>query len=151
MNIILPNGKLITFNEQQVEALTLVRQWLRNEASISEKGSPLMFCLQGYAGTGKTTIIRDAIYWYMDGPGKWDKKIAVTAPTHKAKKVVSDATGLQGKTIQSLVGLAPNVDVLNFDINNPEFALLNKPTISQYSVILVDEASMLNTELFELL
>ena len=110
-----------------------------------------MFCLQGYAGTGKTTIIRDAIYWYMDGPGKWDKKIAVTAPTHKAKKVVSDATGLQGKTIQSLVGLAPNVDVLNFDINNPEFALLNKPTISQYSVILVDEASMLNTELFELL
>lgn len=147
----LPDGRYITLNEQQIEGLELAKSWLKNQATISEGGSPLLFCLQGFAGTGKTTIIKEALNWWMHGPGSWDRKVAVTAPTHKAKKVVSDATGLVGKTIQSLVGLAPNTDVLHFDINNPEFALKGVPGIKKYSVVLIDEASMLNTELFELL
>lgn len=142
----LRNGKMITLNPQQDEALNRIKAWLG-----AKNGEGNVFVLQGYSGTGKSSIVKHAIDWYMDSRGRWDRGIAVTAPTHKAKKVIANATDLEGKTIQSLVGLAPNTEVLNFDINNPEFSLLNKPKIADFSVILIDESSMLNSDMWDLL
>lgn len=140
----LSNNTWIELNEQQVEALEALQTWLK-------VGKNLIFRLAGYAGTGKTTIVKSTIADYMNKHGRWEKPVAVTAPTHKAKKEISKTTGIKGKTIQSLLGLAPNTDVLYFDINKPEFAQLNKPGIEYYSIIIIDEASMLNKDLYEML
>lgn len=131
-----PDGKKITFNDQQYEALGNIKEWL----SV-DKG--LFYTLSGYAGTGKTTIVNKAI----DGL----KRVAVSAPTHKAKAVIAKATGRPAITIQSLLGLRPNVDLENFDVNNPQFDPLAEKLISKYKTIVLDEASMLSKDLFGLL
>lgn len=152
-SIRLESGEIITLNVQQEAALNNIDKWLNNTLPAPEhpEGLPFLFSLLGYAGTGKTTIIKESIDKWSNTQGRWDRGIAVTAPTHKAKKEISVKTGIEGKTIQSLIGLAPNTDVAEFDINNPGFAIKNRPTIDDYSVIIIDEASMLNTDLFKLL
>lgn len=145
------NGQWITLNEQQDEALSMMKDWLGGNLAVQEGdevGNPLLFCLSGYAGTGKTTIAKELIDWYKNRRGKG---FIVTAPTHKAKKEISNATGIEGKTIQALLGLAPNINIDNFDINKPEFAVINKPLIERYSVIGLDEGSMLNLDLYTMI
>lgn len=137
----LPNGKTIVLNDQQEEALNLGVQWLQDRTA-------LFFTLSGYAGTGKSTIAKEII---KEAINRHIGSIAVSAPTHKAKKVISNTTKLEGETIQSLLGLAPNVELADFDINKPEFSAKKKPTIEYYKLIVVDEASMLNKDLWEML
>lgn len=137
----LPNGRVITLNPQQCEALDKMMEWLIDRNS-------LFFTLAGFAGTGKSTISKEAIKQFFN---RGNGSVVVSAPTHKAKKVVSNATNLEGETIQSLLGLAPNVELADFDINKPEFSPKKKPTIEYYKLVVVDEASMLNTDLWEML
>ncbi len=131
-----PQGKIITFNDQQYEALVNIRQWIVTPGIME-------YTLSGYAGTGKTTLVNAAIYDHSS--------VVVSAPTHKAKIVVSRATGREGQTIQALLGLKPNTDLENFDIENPQFDPLGQKLIQQYKLIVIDEASMLNRDLYELL
>lgn len=133
---ITPQGKKITFNDQQFEALGGIKEWLDGD-----KGH--FYTLSGYAGTGKTTLVNAAI--------RGRSSVAVTAPTHKAKSVVRKATAKPGVTIQSLLGLRPNVDIEDFNPSDPEFAQLQDPTISKYKIVVIDEASMLNAPLFEMI
>lgn len=135
--------------EQQAEAFETYSQWLRDPGNYFAK-------LKGFAGTGKTYltqhIIKDASTIMVQ---KWDKdfeeyvtqpfSICVTAPTHKAKNVVRKVARVSARTIQSLVGLAPNTDIDNFDINNPEFGIKNTPAMPKFDLIIVDESSMLLT------
>lgn len=137
----LPNGRVITLNPQQCEALDKMMEWLIDRNS-------LFFTLSGWAGTGKTSITKEAIKQFFN---RGNGSVVVSAPTHKAKKVVSNATNLEGETIQSLLGLAPNVELADFDINKPEFSPKKEPTIEYYKLVVVDEASMLNTDLWEML
>lgn len=140
----LPNGRIITLNDQQVEALELMFKY-------QDDRGDLFFVLSGFAGTGKTTIVKEALKrWAARSPYGFGS-VGVTAPTHKAKKVISDATGIQGNTIQSLLGLAPNVELADFDINKPEFAAKKKPTIEHYRLLVLDEGSMINKDLWKML
>ena len=50
--LLLPNGKLITFNNEQTDALNKIKHWLMN--------GDLFFTLSGYAGTGKTYMLKAA-------------------------------------------------------------------------------------------
>lgn len=102
--------------------------------------------LSGSAGTGKTTIVDTLI-------SKLDRhlNVCVTAPTHKAKTVISKMTGLSGRTIHSLLGLKPNVDIENFDINRPVFDELSPKEISEYDLIIVDECSMISKDLKDII
>lgn len=131
-----PQGKKIIFNDQQYTALGQIKEW-----SAGKLGQ--FFTLAGYAGTGKTTIVNVAI--------KDLKKVVVSAPTHKAKAVIARATGRPAVTIQALLGLRPNTDIENFDINNPQFDPLVEAQIAKYRYVVIDEASMLNKDLFHLL
>lgn len=137
----LANGKQITLNQQQNEALDLAALWIVDR-------SELFYTLSGYAGTGKSTIAKEVIKEFRN---KINGNVAACAPTHKAKKVIALFTGLEAETIQSLLGLAPNVELADFDINKPEFAPKRKPTIESYRMIVVDEASMINKSLWEML
>ena len=137
----LENGSVITFNDEQFEALEKLKAWM--------KSGDTYFTLSGFAGTGKTTIIRKALDTFLP------RSVAVSAPTHKAKRVIQATTGRTGVTIHSLLNIKPDMDVDNLDPNNLEFArdknTKQLPAISRYSVVIIDEASMMNKGLFTLL
>jgi len=83
----------------------------------------------------------------MDLPTKPLKpEIAVSAPTHKAKKEISKSTGLEGKTIQSLLGLGIDVDLADFDPEDKKFKMTRTPELKNFELIVIDEGSMLNRE-----
>jgi len=132
----LPSGKIITFNAEQFEGLQRINNWLL-------KGDTF-FTLAGYAGTGKSSIIKKTLDTYRRG-------VAVSAPTHKAKKVISNTTGKDGQTLHALLGLRPDLDLENFNPNNPKFNPIAIPKIADYNFVVIDEASMINQELYDLI
>lgn len=111
------------------------------------------FCLKGYAGTGKSYSITLLAKEKLDdgSPRFKPSQICFTAPTNKAVKVLRnylDSAGLlssPSKTIYSLLGLSLQA--------NGEVKELTKPDepvdLSGYSVIVVDEASMVNRFLMD--
>lgn len=94
--------------------------------------------LKGFAGTGKTFLISYFIKNVID------KTYTVTAPTHKALSVLEKQIGVNGITLQSLHGLKPNTELADYDINNLKFDTIGIPKMQHYSIILVDESSMVN-------
>ena len=100
--------------------------------------------VEGPAGCGKSYIIR----YFLDNIV--DKSYTVTAPTHKALRVLESMVGRKGMTLHSLHGLKPNIDLQNFDIENPQFDPLNPSKIQNYNLVVIDECSMINKDLFQL-
>ena len=135
--LVLPTGDIIIFNDEQFEGIKKINDWL----SSSEK---ILFTLSGYAGTGKTTILKKILDSYIGG-------VVVSAPTHKAKKVVSKLTGVSGQTLQGLLGLRPDVNLDDFNPNDPKFNPIALSKITDYNFVIIDEASMINQELFDLI
>lgn len=130
-----PSGKKITFNSEQAGATLSIQQWLRSSSTC--------YTLAGYAGTGKSSIVGYIVQNLQ--------YVVVSAPTHKAKIVIERSTGKPGATIQSLLGLQPNTNLDEFDINNVKFDTIGNKLISKYKLVVVDEASMLNEDLYTLL
>lgn len=130
---------LYTFTTQQQDAYTKIRRWLREDNS--------MFLLAGYAGTGKTylaTVIANEL------SGR--NRILLTAPTHKAAKVLrkffnNPSKQVQCSTIHSALGLGQDIDGfgnVKYIPNN----LTNCPA-TNYDILFIDEASMVDNELFD--
>ena len=127
--------------DQQI-ALDSMLNWADNS---SLKKKDLFFLLNGFAGTGKSFISK----LLLDNMNI--KNVVVTAPTHKAKKVIARFTNREAKTIQSLLGLRPDVNMEFFNINNPVFNPLAIETIKDYRMVVIDEGSMLNRDAFNLI
>lgn len=133
----LSNNKIITFNDQQIAAISIILNWLKTPGSK-------IFTLAGYAGTGKTVCMRKIVESYHGG-------FVVSAPTHKAKLVIENATGYPGKTLHSLLGLRPDLELENFNPNDPTFNPIAPSQINNYNLIIIDEASMVNKDLFDMI
>lgn len=133
----LPSGKIITFNDEQLEGIKKIIDWTKSKEKV-------FFTLAGYAGTGKTTIIKKILDGYFGG-------VVVSAPTHKAKKVIINTTKKEGQTLHGLLGLRPDVDLDNFNPNDPKFNPIALPKINDYNLVIIDEASMINKELYDLI
>lgn len=131
----------IPLNKGQTEALTKMVEW------VKMKGFESTFGLYGKAGTGKTTVTKE----FINQCGIPKHKIAVSAPTHKAKRVIERITNLQGHTLQSLLGLRLDLDLADYDPDDPKFTPQAEPTISDYKVVILDECSMVNADLEETL
>lgn len=109
-----------------------------------------MLALMGYAGTGKTFTIGalQDIFLYTR-----KLKVAVTAPTNKAVQVIRDMceiahTNLTITTIYKLLGLKDDYDDngrLKF-VPDPQ----SPPSLQGYDVLICDETSMFNDDLFNL-
>ena len=97
-----------------------------------------VFLLTGGPGTGKTTTINAIIRYFMDG----DYHVELAAPTGRAAKRMSEATGYEARTIHRLleVGGASEEGRGYFerDESNPLEA----------DVIIIDEMSMVDIFLF---
>ena len=138
-----PKIEKVNLGEEQVSALKILEDFI--------SGDEQCITLSGSAGTGKTTIIRELLD-YLD-----DEQIsyALAAPTHKAKLVIEALTGSEAQTIHQLLALSPNIEIfaldyrdLVFETSKSSYALL---TIPYNGVVIVDEASMINDDLFQLL
>ena len=122
--------------ESQAKALQELQTWWKSDE--------IEHTLKGYAGTGKTFLIKKFIEIVVN------KTFTITAPTHKALRVMEQHLGIKGTTLQSLHGLKPNVELLDFDIDNLKFDTIGRPKMDNYSLVIIDESSMINTPLFNL-
>lgn len=108
--------------------------------------SPEIACtLAGYAGTGKTSLLK----YYIQQ--RYNRVTVVTAFTHKAVINISRGTGLPGKTVHSLLGLQPNMKLERFNPHNPTFTIQGLELISKYRIVVIDECSQIGTDLYDYL
>lgn len=152
--------KVLTLTADQEKA---VRSIMRD---IDAESSRILLC--GYAGTGKT-VTTAALVTRLSSVGY---RVVVATPTHKARAQVEKALRSYGArdfeatTIHRLLGLRQQRD---FDTGKETFEpdpygtnMLTKTEVwdegmhrympvSEIDVVIVDECSMLNSELYDLL
>lgn len=98
--------------------------------------------LCGAAGTGKTYLVKALI----KNCKLSYSVIGMSAPTHKACRVLNESVRIQGIKANSLasdLGLRPNINLEDFDINNIPFDPKGQIHIENYRLYIVDEASMI--------
>lgn len=123
-------------NDQQIDALEKIAKFL-------EKDNPeLSFTLSGYAGTGKT-VISKIILKYINLKFGYNYSLEVTAPTNRAKNVIESLSGKKAKTIHSVLGLLPNLDIEKLDLRTLKFDN-RKEAQMPHNLLIIDEASMCN-------
>lgn len=118
---------------QQNRVLELVRAFMKSDASV--------FILRGYAGTGKTTMIK-IIADYI----RQSRQAALMAPTGRAARVLSAKTGYDATTIHKAIYEKSCLISKNAkDVADSEFKLFFPIRDSGNGgkvVAIVDEASM---------
>ena len=123
---------------------------------IMDKDDHRIFVLKGWAGTGKTFCISLLVNYILDEvyPNKDWYKIAVTGPTNKSVRVIKQASGLYSprlsfQTIHKLLGLKERItmDGRQEFVADQETGF--KPAINSTKLLIIDEVSMLNDDLFE--
>ena len=117
----------INYGEQQRRAFSTV---------LSSKGLKVVI---GGPGTGKTTTIKGIILAYKKiFP---DNKVKLCAPTGRAAQRMAESTGMEATTVHRLLDYRPYGDSsIHKDANDPIMA----------DLIVVDEMSMMNIELFDI-
>lgn len=125
-----------------ISSLTKDQQALVKEVETFINSDKLSFTIAGYAGTGKTYVVNYIIKNLLRG-----KRIVVTAPTHKAVRVIEKFTGKKGMTFHALHGLRPNYSLEDFNIDNIKFESIGNTKFGDYDLIFVDEASMIPKDL----
>lgn len=134
------------FTDDQRNAYNSIMNWI-NEPFDSNN---YKIALVGAAGTGKTYLIKSII---SNCPFSYSV-IGLAAPTHKAARVLKASIGsipVKVNTLQSDMGLRLNLKKYDFDPNNPPFDPQGRVKIGQFKLYIVDEASMINKSLEELL
>ncbi len=103
-----------------------------------------LFILSGGPGTGKTTTINMMLH-YFESEGL---DIMLAAPTGRAAKRMTEATGFEAKTIHRLLEL--NSALSDEDNRKVRFER-NELTPLEADVIIIDEMSMVDIQLFQAL
>jgi len=131
----------VTLNPEQKEAFALMDKFVEKEGNG-------MFLLKGFAGTGKTFMITKFIEHFMSK--RKFTQVSLTAPTNKAVSVLKEAakgtTRASFDTVHRLLGLKRTIT------NDGEEIFTDKKKeipIKGYDLVVVDEVSMLNDDLFK--
>lgn len=86
------------FNVQQEAALQDILRWYDDEIA---RRTP--YILQGFAGTGKTTILKELIKRICERNRLAFSRVGLAAPTNRAAKVLMNKTGLFASTWHKLI------------------------------------------------
>jgi len=134
------------YTKQQKEALEAIEQFLNSKNSI--------FILKGYAGTGKTTLIRPI----LDIARTVGKQCQLMAPTGRAAKVLVDKTCHEATTIHKAIYELSDIEAIEGDENQdskiayrfPLRQLCNakRPGAAlspDKSLLIIDESSMISS------
>lgn len=105
----------------------------RQTAAVREALARKVLVITGGPGTGKTTIIRTVLDIAETGPNR----ILLAAPTGRAAKRMSEATGRAAVTIHRLLKFSPSKGGFEHTTENP----------LSCDMLVVDEASMIDTVL----
>src|SRR6187399_613958 len=124
---------MTSFTPHQDSALKAVADWLK--AKPGRNGTPPVFRLFGYAGTGKTTLARHI----ADGVNGEVKSAAFTG---KAALVMRNKGCDEASTIHSLIYRARESGE-----EQPSFELWDDAPASKAKLIVIDECSMVDAEL----
>jgi energy-coupling factor transporter ATP-binding protein EcfA2 len=140
-----PSDEAFTLTAEQIAALDALHDFVQ--------GTEKLYLLTGYAGTGKTTLLQLFISGLRDQGD--DRKVVLTAFSNKATKVLAtmaEQWRLQVDTMTccTLLGLRPVIDE---DTGNQQFQIDRKQDnqVDRYDLVVVDECSMVNEELWLLL
>jgi|688.fasta_scaffold255752_1 exodeoxyribonuclease-5 len=121
---------------------------------IGDKGDDNVYVLKGWAGTGKTYCVSVLVRYVLEvvHPTHNWYRIAVTGPTNKSVRVIKKTSGLKNprvtfQTIHKLLGLTERItkDGLQEFVNQGDF----EPKIKTVKLLIIDEVSMLNDDLFQ--
>lgn len=142
------SGKSIPLNDEQVAAVIDMSAWINRHATMPLEGVHRLFCLRGYAGTGKTFTVTRLL---ESCPSLRASNVVFTAPTNKAVKVLrqyldDNHVTSQTCTIHSLLGLQMAANGELKELTSSDF---NKIDLSDVDLVVVDEASMVNRKLFK--
>lgn len=128
----------VQLSSDQQKALDTLLEFLHN-------GSAKVALLQGKPGTGKTFVLKELLK-------KYKYRAVCTAPTNKATKVLADMLTSDSYkpdccTIFKLLNLT-----MSSDGEVKELKIPNKEVdISRFSLVIIDEAFMINSQLKEVL
>lgn len=112
----------ISFHEKQIDAI---------EGAMSNG----IEIITGGPGTGKTTIIKCILNLFE----RAGKKVLMGAPTGRAAKRMSEATGRESKTIHRLIDLSVSTE--------EEEVLFDEDQTLNCDAVIIDEASMIDVML----
>ncbi len=130
--------QLIKLTNSQTKLINNISDWYTNNKSLA-------YVISGQAGTGKSFITK----YIIENIFK-NKRVCVSAPTHKAAAVIEQFSGLKGFTIHSLHGLRPNFNIIDFNVDKIKFEALGLNKFMKYNIIIIDESSMIGGDLFKL-
>lgn len=142
-----PIVDISTLNGDQKKAFDELKNF------IHDKNRDNIYVLKGWAGTGKTYCVSFLVRYVLDViyPNKNWYKIAVTGPTNKSVRVIKKTTGIKNarvtfQTIHKLLGLTERItaDGQQEFVNQGDF----EPQIRKTKLLIIDEVSMLNDDLF---
>lgn len=127
----------ININSDQSQAIDQIGDFIKSDTNI--------FILQGYAGTGKTTLVRGLVSFLQANK----KQFNVMAPTGRAAKVLRDKTGF-GKTIHSSIYKLKDLKAINADSeevaeHSIKYSFPINFDIKEERILIVDEASMVSS------
>lgn len=103
------------------------------KTAIKECLKRKILVITGGPGTGKTTVIRALVDVFQ----KWGKKVLLAAPTGRAAKRLSEATGEEAKTIHRVLEFTPKKGTFRRDEDYPLHG----------DALIIDEFSMVDVPL----
>ncbi len=109
------------------------------------KGPTQIFILNGYAGTGKTFLIKGMIHYLFD----LNLPVALTAPTGKAARVLENKLDLMAGTIYSFIYSQPQpIDEQVEKSHKRKFRmishLLDNQDLPFNQILFIDESSLIS-------
>ena len=100
-------------------------------AFTENRGANDIFVLNGYAGTGKTSVIGA----YVKSLKELQRKVVVLAPTGRAAKVASSFSSVPASTIHKRI--------FHPDSNEPGGRYFLSPNLDKNTIFIADEASLI--------
>lgn len=122
--------RALVLNTDQVTALEKIKAWLASDDPY--------FALRGFAGTGKSTLMRELL--------SLPHNFYFSAPTNKATKVLSEFLGVKCKTTYSLLGLR-----MVAEEDKRVLSATEVPDLGVNPILVIDEAGMLQRNVVNLL